>query len=81
MEETLGQQNQADAPDGETVGSPEVQKARLEEPLEDEQEKIGEDDASRISSEESMMTKNPGNPPHLPVLPAGRKRGSRCSVP
>ena len=30
--------------------------------MEDEQEKIGEDDASRISSEESMMTKNPGEP-------------------
>ena len=55
-------------PDRETVGSPEFKSARLEEPLDEEQEKIEEDDASRISPGETLVPKNPGNPQHQPVL-------------
>ena len=36
--ESLGQQNLADIPQGKTAESPQFKRARLEEPLEDEQE-------------------------------------------
>ena len=48
--------------DEETAGSPQFGIARLEEPLDDEQEKSGEDDPSRIGPEETLMTKNPDVP-------------------
>ena len=46
----------------ETAGNPQFKRARLEEPLDDEQERTGEDDTSRISPEEPLMTKNPTAP-------------------
>ena len=50
-------------PYGETAGSSQFKRARLEEPpLDDEQEKNWEDDASPISLEETLMTKNPVGP-------------------
>ena len=55
-------------PFGETAGSPQFKRARLEEPLDDKQEKIEEDDAPRICREETLMTQNPGDPLNQPVL-------------
>ena len=48
--------------DEETAGSPQFKRARLEESLDNEPEKMGEDDTSRISPAETLMTKNPGGP-------------------
>ena len=48
-----GQPALAEIPDEEAAGSP---------PLEDEQEKIEEDDTSRIGPEETLRTKNPAGP-------------------
>ena len=62
----LGQPALAEIPDEESAGS--SKRARLEESLDDEPEKMGEDDTSRIRPEETLMTKNPGRPPHQPVL-------------
>ena len=43
-------------------GNPQFKSARLEEPLDDEREKIEEEDTSRVSPEETLMTKNAGGP-------------------
>ena len=46
--------------DEEAAGCFLVQKVLLEESLDNELEKMGEDDTSRISPVETLMTKNPG---------------------
>ena len=53
---THGQPVLAEIHDEETAGSPQFISARLEEPLDDEQLKIGKDDTSRV------------DPTHQPVL-------------
>ena len=57
-ETNRGQPALAENPDEETGGSPQFKRARLEESLDDEPEKLGEDDTSRISPEETLLTKN-----------------------
>ena len=47
-----------------TAGSPQFKRARLEETLEDEQEKTGEDEIEQIGPENKLMTKSQGNPNH-----------------
>ena len=61
-----GQPALAEIPDEDSAGS--SKRARLEESLDDEPEKMGEDDTPRISPEETLMTKNPERPRHQPVL-------------
>ena len=60
--ENLGQENRTEIPSEETGGSPQFKRARLEEPLEDEQEKTGEDETEQLGPENMLMTKNPGKP-------------------
>ena len=43
-------------------GSPQFKRARLEEPLENEQEKTGEDETERIGPGDMPMTKSQGEP-------------------
>ena len=45
---------------GKLPGSPQFKRARLEEPLENEQEKTGEDETERIGPEGMPMTKSQG---------------------
>ena len=52
----------AEIPDEETAGSPQFKRARMEKPLEDEQERTGEDETEQIGPENILMTKNPGKP-------------------
>ena len=59
---SIGQQALAEIPHGETAGSPQTKRARLEEPLEDEQEKTGEDETEMIGPEDILMTKGQGEP-------------------
>ena len=49
-------------PVGETGGSPQFRRARLEETLDDEQEKTGEDEKELIGPEDILMTKSQGEP-------------------
>ena len=58
--ESIGQQALAEIPYGETAGSPQFKRARLEEPLENEHEKTGEDETERIGHEDIPMTKGQG---------------------
>ena len=55
-----GQPAPVEIPDEETAGSPQFKRACLEESLDNELEKMREDDTSRIGLEEILMTKNPG---------------------
>ena len=49
-------------PYGETAGSPQFKGVHLEEPLDDEQEKTGEDEAELVGPEDILMTKSQGEP-------------------
>ena len=49
-------------PERETVGSPELKRARLEETLEDEQEKTGRDETEQIGPENILMTMSQRKP-------------------
>ena len=57
-----GQQASAEILDEETGGSSQFVRARLEETLDNEPEKMGDDDTSRISPAETLMTKNSWRP-------------------
>ena len=60
--ESTEQQALAEPPHGETAGSPQFKRARLEEFLETEQEKTGEDETELIGPEGMLMTKSEGEP-------------------
>ena len=49
-------------PHRETVGSPELKRARLEDTLEDEQERTGRDETEQIGPENILMTKSRRKP-------------------
>ena len=49
-------------PREENAGNPQFKRARLEAPLEDEQEKTGKDVTERIGPENILMTKSQGTP-------------------
>ena len=59
--ENLGQQNRTEIPCEETGWSPQFKRARLEEFLEDEQEKTG-DETEQIGPENILRTKSEGRP-------------------
>ena len=59
---SIGHQALAEIPYGETAGSPQFKRSRLEETLEDEQEKTGEDETELVGPEDILMTKSQGEP-------------------
>ena len=58
---SVGQQALAEIPHREAAGSPQFKRARLE-PLNDEQEKTGEDEPELIGPEDRLMTNSQGEP-------------------
>ena len=63
--------------EGETASSPQFRRARLEELLDDEQEKTGEDEPELIGPEDVLMTKSRGSPSSSTIL---EKLKSLCSL-
>ena len=49
-------------PHWETAGSPQFKRARLEEQVDDEQEKTGRDETELAGPEDTLMTKSQGEP-------------------
>ena len=62
MKRILDSRIQTKIPTEETGGSPQFKRPRLEEPLEDEQGRTGEDETEPIDPENIPMTKNPEKP-------------------